>query len=208
MAVVKNLNTDYTITNKATPLANVFVATHTLFVNGNLLVGGNTTQVTKTDLTVTDNLIVLNAGETGAGVTLGTAGLEVDRGLAANVQLIYNETYGKWSLTNDGATYANIATSSGAGAVSIISDPQPQLGGNLDVLGRTIFSSNSSYVPIDNNLSIKTESVIPAAVTGYVVVFAQNTVAGGSGLYVANNGSSKEELVTKKQSVGYSIIFS
>ena len=52
MAVVKNLNSNYTITNKVNPLANVIVETHTMFVNGNLLVGGNTTQVTKTELSI------------------------------------------------------------------------------------------------------------------------------------------------------------
>ena len=45
MASVSNFNTNYTITNKGTPLANVIVSTHTMFVDGNLLVGGNTTQV-------------------------------------------------------------------------------------------------------------------------------------------------------------------
>jgi hypothetical protein len=208
MSAVKSLNSNYTITNKATLLANVIVATHTMFVDGNLLVGGNTTQVTKTELSISDNTITVNKGETGPGVSLGTAGIEVDRGSSANVSVLWNETYGKWSLTNDGTSFANISTSTGLGSITVISDPAPQLGGNLDVLAQSIFSSSREYVPIDDNVAIKTGSIVPSAVTGYVVVFAQNTIAGGSGIYVANNGSAKEELITKKQSVGYSIIFS
>lgn len=209
MAVVKNLNTDLTITNKISPTANIILATNTVFVQGNLVVGGNATSVTKTDLNITDNIVVLNKGEAGSGVTLGTAGLSIDRGSAANVQLIWNETFKKWSLTNDGTTYANISTSTGAGGTAIVDDLAPQLGGNLDVLGRSIFSSNTAYVPFDDNVAIRTTSVVPAARTGYTVLYAQNiSRPGGSGLFVVNNGSAQEELITKKQSVAYSIIFS
>ena len=66
MPAVKTLNGDYTITNKNTALANVIVATHTMFVDGNLLVGGNTTQVTKTELSISDNTITVNKGEIGS----------------------------------------------------------------------------------------------------------------------------------------------
>jgi hypothetical protein len=209
MAVVKNLNTDFTITNKISPLANITLATHTVYVQGNLVVGGNSTSVSKTDMNITDNIIVLNKGETGSGVTLGTSGLSIDRGSSANVQLVWNEPYQKWSLTNDGTTYGNISTSSGGGGVTVRDDPAPQLGGNLDVLNQNIFSSNTAYVRFDDNVAIATTSVIPTAKTGYTVLYAQNiTTPGGSGLYVVNNGSSQEELITKKQSVGYSIIFS
>lgn len=112
MAVVKSLNTDYTITNKITPSANITLATDTVFIQGNLYVGGNATSVTKTDLNITDNIITVNAGETGPGVSLITAGLNVDRGSLANVALLWNETLGKWVLTEDGSTYEAIQTGS------------------------------------------------------------------------------------------------
>jgi hypothetical protein len=112
MAVVKSLNTDYTITNKVTPSANITLSTNTVFIQGNLYVGGNATAVTKTDLNITDNIITVNAGETGPGVTLITAGLNVDRGSLANVAILWNETTGAWTLTNDGTTYESIQTGS------------------------------------------------------------------------------------------------
>jgi len=118
MAAVKSLNTDYTITNKITPSANITLATNTVFVQGNLYVGGNATAITKTDLNITDNTITLNAGETGAGVTLNTAGIEVDRGSYANVAILWNETLGAWTLTNDGSTYESIQTGSATAVTS------------------------------------------------------------------------------------------
>jgi hypothetical protein len=85
-----------------------------------LYVGGNATAVTKTDLNITDNIITVNAGETGPGVTLNTAGLNVDRGSLANVAILWNETTGAWTLTNDGTTYETIQT----GSTSSVTSPQ------------------------------------------------------------------------------------
>jgi hypothetical protein len=118
MAVVKSLNTDYTITNKIAPSANITLATNTVFIQGNLYVGGNATAVTKTDLNITDNIITVNAGETGPGVTLNTAGLAVDRGSLANVSIVWNETTGAWTLTNDGTTFETIQTGSATAVTS------------------------------------------------------------------------------------------
>ena len=118
MATVKSLNADYNITNKINPLANVTISTNTVFIDGNLFVGGNSTNVYKTDLNVTDNTIMVNAGETGPGVTLNTAGLAVDRGSLANVAILWDETLGAWTLTNDGTTYEAIQTGSATAATS------------------------------------------------------------------------------------------
>jgi hypothetical protein len=110
MPVVKSLNTDYIITNKLKANANITLSTDTVFIQGNLYVGGNATAVTKTDLNITDNIITLNAGETGPGVSLITSGINVDRGSLANVAVLWNETLGQWTLTNDGSTYGVIQT--------------------------------------------------------------------------------------------------
>lgn len=207
MAAVSNFNTNYTITNKGTWLANVIVATHTMFVDGNLLVGGNTTQVTKTDLYITDNLITVNKGETGSGVTLGRAGLEVDRGLSANVQIIYNESTQKWQITNDGTTYYNIvSTTSPSGLTAVVDDTAPALGGNLDTYTRSIFSSNVAYVKFDDNLAIKTTSVAPSAIANYNIVYAQTPISGGSGLYVTNTTNSNRELASSRKAIVYSLV--
>lgn len=207
MAAVSNFNTDYIITNKGTQLANVIVATHTMFVDGNLLVGGNTTSVNKTDLYVTDNLITVNKGEIGSGVTLGRAGIEVDRGSSANVQIIYNEVNQKWQITNDGTTYYNIvSTASPSGLTAVVDDAAPALGGNLDTYTRSIFSSNVAYVQFDDNLAIKTTTVAPGAIANYNIVYAQTPNGGGSGLYVTNTTNSNRELASSRKAIVYSLV--
>jgi hypothetical protein len=120
MPVVKSLSDDFTITNKVQQTANITLSTHTVFVQGNLYVGGNATAISKTDLNITDNIITVNAGETGPGVTLITSGLNVDRGSLANVAILWNETLGAWTLTNDGTTYEAIQT----GSATAVTSPQ------------------------------------------------------------------------------------
>lgn len=114
MAVVKNLNTSYIISNKISPTANITLATGTVIIDGNLFVQGTS----QTDLNVKDNIITVNYGETGPGVTLNTAGVNVDRGSLTNVAILWNESLGAWTLTNDGTTYENIQTGSATSVTS------------------------------------------------------------------------------------------
>lgn len=60
-------------------------------ITGDLTVNGTTTTVNSTELTVDDNIIMLNDGETGTGITLNTSGIEIDRGVFSNAQFIFNE---------------------------------------------------------------------------------------------------------------------
>jgi len=206
MAAVKNLNSDYTITNKSTPLANIIVATHTMFVDGNLLVGGNTTQVTKTDLSISDNTITLNKGEIGSGVTLGTAGLEVDRGSAANVSILWNESIDRWTITTDGTTFANISTSTGSGTIAVVDDLTPALGGNLNTYARSIYSSNVEVIKFDDNLAIATTAVNPTAIASYNILYAKTPEAGGSGLYTTNTTNATREVASTRKAIVYSLV--
>jgi len=51
-----------------------------LTVQGDLTIQGTTTSVSTTNTVITDNIITLNNGETSSGITLGSAGIEIDRG--------------------------------------------------------------------------------------------------------------------------------
>ena len=59
---------------------------------GNFTVGGQQTVVNSTNLDVQDNIITVNHGETGTGVTLNQAGLQIDRGIATDAQFVFDET--------------------------------------------------------------------------------------------------------------------
>ena len=58
-----------------------------LRVTGNLIVEGDTLTVSAENLQVQDNIITVNYGETGAGVTLRYAGVEVDRRVLADLAI-------------------------------------------------------------------------------------------------------------------------
>lgn len=61
-------------------------------ITGDLIVDGNTTTVQSEDLSLRDNIIVLNDGETGSGITLDRAGIKIDRGLYLDAFLIFDES--------------------------------------------------------------------------------------------------------------------
>lgn len=61
-------------------------------ITGNLYVEGNTTILNTNVLEFEDNVILINRQETGAGVTLNQAGLEVERGTLENYRMVFNES--------------------------------------------------------------------------------------------------------------------
>lgn len=67
-------------------------------ITGDLTVNGTTTSIQTTDTEIKDNRITLNAGEAGAGVTLGTSGIEIDRGTSPSKSFVWDETTDKWTL--------------------------------------------------------------------------------------------------------------
>lgn len=73
-------------------------------VTGNLVVDGDTVTVSAQDLQVEDNIITVNYGETGAGVSLRYSGIEVDRGSLDNVSLTFDEFDDTWNF-KEGAGY-------------------------------------------------------------------------------------------------------
>jgi hypothetical protein len=77
--------------------------TNNLNVGGNLNVTGTINSVNTTQVNIVDNKINLNTDFTGAPTT--DAGIRVERGDSADVEILWNETSDKWTLTNDGANY-------------------------------------------------------------------------------------------------------
>jgi len=78
-------------------------------IDGDLTVLGETTTITSEDLVVSDNTITLNSGETGDGVTKGSAGVLVDRGNFTNVGFFFDENR---SFTNSGTNPVQITNGS------------------------------------------------------------------------------------------------
>mgnify|MGYP006883064896 FL=1 len=60
-------------------------------VTGNITIAGTQTVVNSQELDIVDNIITLNKGETGAGVTENTSGIQIDRGTSTNALMIFDE---------------------------------------------------------------------------------------------------------------------
>lgn len=74
----------------------------TVIVTGNLEVKGTTTEISSTEVTIEDNIIVLSSGTTGPGLPSGPpingqSGIEIERGSEPNARWIYDENI-SWQL--------------------------------------------------------------------------------------------------------------
>ena len=81
-----------------------------LTVSGNLTVNGTTFTANTETVLIEDNLLVINNGETGSGITAAIAGIEVDRGTATNYQFVFEESTDLFKIGTAGSLQA-VATS-------------------------------------------------------------------------------------------------
>ena len=78
-------------------------------VTGNLVVEGDTFNISTTNLTIEDNIISLNTGEVGPGVSLIYSGIEIERGNTSsitpqnNASFLYDESTDAWILAHGSA---------------------------------------------------------------------------------------------------------
>jgi len=122
-------------------------------VTGDLQVEGNTLTVSAANLNVDDNVILLNRGEIGPGVTKRWSGFEVDRGPSSErVALVYDESFnafqvvigteGGYSFETDGGEKSRFKVK------EIITDPDTDNGDLLLIgtgAGVVKVSGTSSY---------------------------------------------------------------
>ena len=133
-------------------------------ISGNLTVLGTPTTVNSTDTLIKDNIIELNVGEVGAGVSSLYSGIQIDRGSLTDVAIRWNETTDKWQITNDGTTYLNIAAASGIFLENVVEDTTPQLGGDLDVTGTSFVTTSNGNITFAPN---GTGDVLPGTDSTY-----------------------------------------
>jgi hypothetical protein len=84
-------------------LPNDVTITNNLTVGGNLNVTGTINSVNTTQVNIVDNKINLNTDFTGSPTA--DAGIRVERGDGADVEILWNETNDNWTLTNNGTNY-------------------------------------------------------------------------------------------------------
>lgn len=185
---------EYTIQTTDAGADKVNINSSQVTINGNLIVTGNSSSINSTNTTIWDNIITLNGGLSPTLAPSINAGIEVDRGTLANVQIRWNEATDTWQLTNDGTNFGTILTS-GLPFVS-----------NLDMGQYSIYSSNFGNVKFDDNVAIKNTTVAPTALVGYNTIYTQPPASGGSGVFVTNETNTNQELVTKTKAIVYALI--
>ena len=95
MASVVNVpNDDYII--KVQPGGTITMDTGSgsgeVVFTGNYTVAGTQTNINSEELNIADNIITVNSGETGSGVTLNESGIRIDRGSKVDATMVFNET--------------------------------------------------------------------------------------------------------------------
>ncbi len=225
MSATKRIDGDYEIisTNK-TPgnddpgFASVILDTNFVNIKGNLQVDGDATFVNKEDVAISDNIIVLNQGETGAGVTLDFSGIEVDRGTEPKADFLWDEILDRWTMDHGDGTRYNVLRglpAQGDPLFNVVEDLSPQLGADLDVNGFSIVSVSNGNIVLraDGTGEIRMETPVvvsgtePTAVAaGDVALFQAADIGGGTQLHYKND-TDTDELVSRSKAIAYSLIF-
>jgi hypothetical protein len=136
-AITIGLPDDVTITNNLT-------------VGGNLNVTGTINSVNTTQVNIVDNKINLNTDFTGAPTV--DAGIRVERGTSADVEVLWNETNDQWTLTNDGTNYHEIVRKWKSDITTTVSAPYTFTAthnlGTRDVTV-AVYSNSSPYAEVE-----------------------------------------------------------
>lgn len=98
---IKHENDAISVRNAADTDYVNFIAKNATF-KGDLLVEGQSFVTEAETVEIKDNLLLLNKGEVGAGVTKGIAGLEIDRGTEPNYFIIFDESDNRFKAGVEG----------------------------------------------------------------------------------------------------------
>ena len=157
--VTIGLPDDVTITGELT--ASSAHINGNLQIDGNLNVTGTINSVNTTQVNISDNVINLNSDMPHTQAPTVDAGIKVHRGTENDVQLLWNETSDKWTLTNNGTDYHAIARK----YVTVIGDGtattftvQHKLG-TKDVTVQ-LFENNEDYNQIEADVQRTSDNVV------------------------------------------------
>lgn len=148
---VDNLRLDGNTLSSSNTNGNITLApngTGDVVIEADLIVNGTTTQVNTEQVTIDDNIIVLNNNET--GTPSQDSGIEVERGTSTNARLLWDESADRWAVDQGTGVLTNILTVADEGSGNGIdadtldgvdslqfvrSDQNDSLVGNYDITG-------------------------------------------------------------------------
>jgi endosialidase-like protein len=138
---------------------------------GDLYVSGTTTTINTDDMNIADNIILINSGETGGGVSLIYAGIEVDRGSLDNYRFVLDDTVTTNPLFKVGTigNYQAVATRQDSPTVSGVTYWNNELK-RFDTSTNLIFDSDTlkygSTITLVNDVDIVHKKYVDDSVTG------------------------------------------
>ena len=134
-----NVSGDYKLTVANGGTITLDTGSGNVYVIGNLHVTGDTTTVNTVNTVIKDNIITLNNGEQGAGISNNTAGIEIDRGSYPNAQFLFDEDINWTDSSNSSRTGAFILKTkdndNDNAPVGLQTDAIITNGGNLNLIG-------------------------------------------------------------------------
>ena len=107
---VPNGNYKVSVQTGGTIFLDTGLDTGTVEISGNLLVRGDQTTVNTAQLDIEDNIITLNSGETGAGITLNDAGFRINRGTLPDSFFKYDEDVAGFIAIDEASQLISLAT--------------------------------------------------------------------------------------------------
>ena len=163
----------------------------------NLTVTGTRTIVESTDLAIQDNVIDINSGESGAGVSKGTAGFNISRGSLSDATILFEESNDRFNLnfpvSSEGDLLAKeidlIATGSNLQA-QITSTVAGNLTATGNALEAQIVANDGDIATLTTNLA-STGSTLQSNLDSVEAAAAASLVSSGNALeaqIVANDG--------------------
>ena len=132
-------------------------------ITGNLIVDGDYTTINVQDMQVEDNIILLNKGEQGAGVTEGTAGIAIDRNSLPNAEFLWDESLDKFIIKNEDNDLLGIVVG------SVATDPTTNLEFDMRSGSGTLRITNSTGYEsrVSNNNDIPNRKYVHDYVYAY-----------------------------------------
>jgi hypothetical protein len=142
-------------------LPNDVTIANDLTVGGDLNVTGTINSVNTTQVNIVDNKINLNTDFT--GTPTADAGIRIERGDGADVEILWNETNDNWTLTNNGTNYHAIVRKFASDVTTTESAPFTFVAthnlGTRDVTVQ-VFATASPYNQIECDVDHTSTSVV------------------------------------------------
>jgi len=203
--------------------ANIYLGTKnngTVYVDGNLLVSGTSTSITTQNTNIKDNIITLNAGESGSHVSLTVAGIEIDRGTNSDgkAQFLFDESI-QWQHPNGTTRYGLFVFKTETGNINgIRTNSIDTNGGNLNLInystGVIKVTGTNNYeeqvVNYDNNHHIvmpivaKDDDIIPNIKT--VIDYVSN-ISNVGNVGITQNGGTLNIGLNKTVTISNTLTF-